>query len=150
MLHNRRTNPIPQQSRLPWHDAKRLWLARDVYRLQRFLLSAVATVLLLEAAHFLLGGRWDLALLVPVGQTLLLGGTGLLLRSVWRCARRRWHGRVAMALVGMGLTLGGCESLERGVAKMYGIKVDPLPGPCAPESLQARQCLAVQQEGKKP
>jgi len=74
-------------------------------------------------------------------------------RDVYR-ARRAIKEYVILALllfaVPLALTLGGCEPFERGLAKVYGIKVDPLPGPCAPESFQARQCLAIQQEGKKP
>ena len=89
-------------------------------------------------------------------QALLLGTLGL----YWVLGRRqgagwRWLSRyggrlLLLGLVLLGGALSGCESMERGVAKLHGIQVDPLPGPCAPESYQAGQCLKVKQEGAKP
>jgi hypothetical protein len=46
-------------------------------------------------------------------------------------------------IVGAGLLVCGCEGMERAVAKAHGIKVDPLPGPCAPDSFQKGQCVPV-------
>jgi hypothetical protein len=125
-----------------------LWRARDVYRVRRGIEGLVLFFLFLEGLSFIGRGRWDLLLTIMGFQVAVLWGGRWLLRQAWAWARGRWHGLVLIALLGM--TLSGCEPMERGVAKMYGIKVDPLPGPCAPESFQARQCLAIQHEGKKP
>jgi hypothetical protein len=46
-----------------------------------------------------------------------------------------------IVILGLWLGLCGCEGMERVVAKAHGIKVDPLPGPCAPDSLQAGRCV---------
>ncbi len=119
-------------------------------------LGALAVIMLL------LGGGSAL-----VGMRGLLAGHGVqaLLLSIiglcWLLGRRqyagwRWlwrqvsRGRPLLLVLVLGAALSGCESMERGVAKLHGIQVDPLPGPCAPESFQAGQCIKVKQEGARP
>ena len=144
--------PPPCRSRLTHEDAMMFWRARDAYRVQNGLYGIITAFFLLEFLAYTVQGRWEMGVLHVAWQALALWGVcrggRWLLRQAWAWARSRWHGLVLIALLGM--TLSGCEPMERGVAKMYGLKVDPLPGPCAPESFQARQCLAIQHEGKKP
>jgi hypothetical protein len=70
-----------------------------------------------------------------------LGGWGRKAVPAW------WCGLVVIAL--LGGTLTGCESAAREVAKLHGVKVDPFPGQCAPESFQAGHCVVVRQGSVK-
>jgi hypothetical protein len=56
--------------------------------------------------------------------------------------------RFGALLLCLCLASSGCESMSRGLVSLYGIKTDPFPGPCAPESVQAGQCVAVTQGAK--
>ncbi|HSX79219.1 MAG TPA: hypothetical protein VLQ80_11705, partial [Candidatus Saccharimonadia bacterium] len=122
---------------------------------QESTLGGLAILLLLLGGSALAGMR---GLLAGQGvQALLLSVIGL----CWLLGRRqyagwRWlwrqvsRGRPLFLVLMLGAALSGCESMERGVAKLHGVQVDPLPGPCAPESFQAGQCLKVKQEGARP
>ncbi len=46
-----------------------------------------------------------------------------------------------LALVCMLTFFCGCEAYTRAVSPLSGYKGDPLPGPCAPASLQAGACV---------
>ncbi len=141
-MRNNNHTPQPPTPRCTLEDGITLWRARDVYRLRRGVESVVLVFLLLEAIGFILRGRWDLVLTVIGLQVAMLWGFVWLVRQAWQWARGRGHGLVVFAL--LGLTLCGCESMARGLAKINGVQVDPLPGPCAPESYQAQRCLEVQ------
>ena len=124
-------------------------------------LGVLAALLLLLLGGSALGGMRGLLAGQGV-QALLLSVIGL----CWLLGRRqhagwRWlyrhagrqHGRwgkpllVAVVLAGL---LSGCADMTRATLKgMYGINVDPFPGPCAAESVQAGHCVAVKQ-GEKP
>jgi len=109
------------------------------------LLTAVVLLMVFAAV---LRGRWDSVVAIPVLCCLARWGLPWLLRRAWRGIRTWWHGLVLVLV--LGVALSGCETMERGVAKLHGIQVDPLPGPCAPESYQAGQCVKVKQEGARP
>ena len=138
-----------------WHqrrydDALLVWRAQETYRARRAVHSFFSTLLLLEGLAFAGLGHWVLGLAVVTVQGLVGWGLAWGWRRLWR-ARRAWGRMVVLALVLLlGGALSGCESMERGVAKLHGIQVDPLPGPCAPESFQAGQCIKVKQEGARP
>jgi hypothetical protein len=55
---------------------------------------------------------------------------------------------IVIVVLGLGLSLmsGGCEQVGRGLTRLYGIKTDPFPGPCAPESVRTGQCVPVTQQ----
>ena len=108
------------------------------------LLTAVVLLMVLAAT---LRGRWDTVVAIPVLCCLARWGIPWLLRQTWHGIRAWWHGLVLVLV--LGVALSGCETMEREVAKLHGIKVDPLPGPCAPESVQAGQCVKVKQENRQ-
>jgi hypothetical protein len=107
------------------------------------LYGVVGTVLLIEGFTALYTHQWNI--LVGGG---LLWVVWLVGRRVYTWGRAWWYRLGLVLLLGMGSGgLLGCESAAREVAKLHGIKVDPFPGPCAPESVQAARCVAVKQGG---
>jgi hypothetical protein len=133
-----------------YDNALLVWRAQETYRARRAVHSVFSTLLLLEGLAFAGLGHWVLGLAVVTVQGLVGWGLAWGWRRLWR-ARRAWGRMVVLALVLLlGGALSGCEAMERGVAKLHGITVDPLPGPCAPESFQAGQCVKVKQEEGKP
>ena len=57
-------------------------------------------------------------------------------------------GMLLFAALLVSVFMGGCESMGRGLARLHGVQGDPFPGPCAPESVQVGQCVAVKQGAK--
>jgi hypothetical protein len=146
MLKHTNTTPQGPRSRLTLEDGMTLWRARDVYRVRRGIEGFVILFLLLEALSFLGSGRWDLLLTILGFQIAVLWGGRWLLRKAWTWSRTRWHRLILVIL--LGATLGGCESMAREVVKLHGVKVDPFPGQCAPESVQVGYCVKTTQERK--
>ena len=137
------------RSSLTRDDGMMIWRARERYHVQRFLSSLTLTLFLLEGLGFLLMGRWALACLVCGMQWGIFVGGRWVLRWSGRRVRMWWHG--AVLVLALSLTMGGCESMAREVVKLHGVKVDPFPGPCAPESVKVGQCVPIaQQQGGKP
>ena len=143
---NRGTRPRPPSPR-SLDDGVRIWRARDVYRARRAVRSLVETLLVLEGLALAGMGLWNTALLVVGLQGLALWGGAWLMRQAGHWGRTWWRSLGVVLLV--SVSLSGCETLIRENAKLHGIKGDPFPGPCAPESLQAGRCLAVKQEQGK-
>src|SRR6266436_8699204 len=106
------------RSSLTRDDGMMLWRARERYHVQRFLSSLTLTLFLLEGLGFLLMGRWALACLVCGMQWGLFVGGRWGLRWLKRGVRTWWHGAVLVLV--LGVALSGCETMERGVARMHG------------------------------
>jgi hypothetical protein len=141
------TNHTPR-SPLTLDDGLTIWRARDIYRVRRFVHSLVVTLLLLEGLAYASLGHWDLVLTVVPLHGLGLWALAWVLRRAGAGVRAGWHWLALVLLLGIGIS--GCEPMAREVARLHGIKVDPFPGPCAPESFQAGRCVALQHQGTKP
>jgi hypothetical protein len=125
-----------------------IWRARDLYRLERAGYGCLGLLWLMMMVGAVLTGRWDsvgVLLLLPV---LVCWGVPWLLRCLWRGLRTWWR-QLALAVVLVGL-LTGCEESARAMARLYGLKGDPFPGPCAAESWQVGSCVPVKQQVSKP
>lgn len=135
-------------------EGRMFWRARDAYRIESMLYGCVGAMVLIEGLVFLCTGQWDGGL-VTVGATMLVCGGSLwlvrqLARRVQTWARTWWRGVGLVVLLALGSSgLLGCEPMAREVAKLHGVTVDPFPGQCAPESVQAGHCVAVKQGGGK-
>jgi hypothetical protein len=127
-------------------EARELWRARDDHVARQRLRSALGLCGVLEVLGFLLVGRGDLAVIFVGTQALLIWSGLQELRWLGRRTRAWWQALGLAVLLGIaGSGLQGCETMEREVAKLHGITVDPLPGPCAPASLQAGYCIKTKQ-----
>ncbi|SRR5712691_321141 len=134
---------------LTYEDARMFWRARETYRARSRLQSVVVVLILLQGLVFLSEGHWGTALLVMGGQVLGLWGILWLLRCGERVGRNWWRGLVLGLLLGLSLSTSGCESYTREVARLAGFKGDPLPGPCATESVQVGYCVPMKQQGAR-
>ncbi len=134
--------------RLTHEEAMAIWRARDAYRVESAAYGCLGTVFLLMVCVTALKGRWDGVLALIVLQGLALWGVPWLLRLAWRGIRAWWR-QLLLVMVLIGL-LTGCETYARTVARLYGYKGDPLPGPCAAERFQVGHCVPVTQEGATP
>jgi hypothetical protein len=130
-------------------EHQRFWQARDTYRARRAGRTLLVTGLLVEGLALAGMGLWGPALLVLTVQGLGLWGIGWLWRRVAAGVQAWWFG-LAIALALSGGMLTGCESMAREVVKLHGVKVDPFPGPCAPESVQTGRCIPVAQNVSPP
>ena len=136
------------QCRLTHEDAMTIWRARDAYRVESAAYGCLGTVFLLMVGVTALTGHWDGVLALVVLQGLALWGVPWLLRLAWRGIRAWWRQRV-LVMVRMGL-LTGCQESARTLARLYGSKGDPCPGPCAAERLRVGSCVPVTQESATP
>ena len=134
--------------RLTHEDAMTLWRARDAYRVERAAYGCLGTVFLLMVGVTALTGRWDGVLALVVLQGLALWGVPWLLRLAWRGIRVWWR-QLLLAMVLLGL-LTSCEASARALARLDGYQGDPLPGPCAAESVKVGSCVPVTQHNPKP
>ena len=71
------------RSQLSFNDAMTFWVARDVYRVQRFFRGILLLVFVLELSLEVHGGTWYVGVVLVAVQYAVLRGLGWLLR--WGC-----------------------------------------------------------------
>jgi hypothetical protein len=142
------TNPHHSPPRVTYEEAMMFWRARDLYRLERTGYGVLGTLWLLMMSAAVLKGRPDGVLALLFLPILVLWGVPWLLRCLWRGLRAWWR-QLVLAVVLIGL-FTGCEESARAMARLYELKGDPFPGPCAAESVQVGDGVPIQQQVSKP